>query len=173
MSIPRLPTTLLALSLILTLLIPSCTSAAISVPPTWWSSICRGTTLDLAMRHPHPLPSTYISPPTSAFDGPLITEFAQWGYKESFSSSSCDFDETWGLGHAFEALGLDPRSTARGGPNQCFVVAHGKYDGGEPLWKQGYEIEGKRFRVCIHLCICLVALRYTLPTLPDTLLIET
>lgn len=157
MYIPQhLPTLLLALLHLL-----PCTHATLPIPFHWWPSICRGGTLDQAMRHPAPLPRSYITAPTSAFDGPLYAEFAQWGYKESFSAASCDFDKTWGLGHAFEALGLDPRSTARGGPNQCFVVAHGRYDGDVPLWKQRYTVDGRGFRVCCTLSLapCVWELR--------------
>ncbi|KAH7396084.1 hypothetical protein BKA66DRAFT_484836, partial [Pyrenochaeta sp. MPI-SDFR-AT-0127] len=97
------------------------------------------------MRWSEPQANSFLEPLHSPWDGNLIKEFALWGYTESFHSILCDFDETWNLDVAFRGLGIDPRSTARGGSNQCFVVQHGSRT--SPMILQRYYVGGREYRV--------------------------
>jgi hypothetical protein len=87
--------------------------------------------------------------------------FEKWGYSETEArriDADCDFDAYHGFKRAFAELGVDTRSSGKGGANQCVQLEHkdgrkvirGK-DGKMPsVREQKYVDEscGKEYRVC-------------------------
>lgn len=122
------------------------TDSGLPTPSIWWKAVCRGEKIDQAMRWSSPQAASFLSPLHSPWDSDLVKEFAQWGYTEQPRAEYCDFDDKRGLDVAFHSLGIDPRSTARGGANQCFGVTHGSYWKG-PLSAQMYMVGGRVYRV--------------------------
>jgi hypothetical protein len=118
------------------------------LPTLLHTTICRGLKLSWAMQLPAPSASHFLTPITSPFDGTLRDDLHHWGYTEiPVRGFLCDFDTTHHLTTAFGALGINPRSEARGGPNRCFHVQHQYVDSGVPVGRQGYWVDERRYRV--------------------------
>ena len=119
----------------------------------WWKALCKGEKLNGAMRWSAPRANKFLDPLDSPWDGTLVQELATWGYTEMSDDATndmCDFDRLWDMKTVFQALGMDPRSTGRGGPNQCFQVLHGVYDSVTPILLQEYTVNGKQYEVNVE-----------------------
>lgn len=104
----------------------------------WTLSVARGTKLLVGMKSSDAIAaSAYGLDKTaeSPFDGDLISKLREWGYNDNTPAmqktvdKECNMASTSGhmLSKTFLDLGLDTKSKANGGPNQCFQIEH--YDG--------------------------------------------
>lgn len=115
------------------------------------TAICRGIRLSWAMQLPADSASQFLTPIDSPFDGDLRDALHHWGYTETpVQGYLCDFDTTHHLETAFRALGVDPRSERRGGPNRCFHVEHQYTDHALPVREQLYWVDDERYRVSLQ-----------------------
>lgn len=139
-------------------------------PPFLTPFICRGLRLSWAMQLPAPLASSFLTPIHSPFATSSFRDLLfHWGYSEvPVVGHLCDFEGTHGLGTAFRALGVDPRSEREGGPNRCFHVVHAYVDEGDgrAVGTQGDWVDGVRYAVgfpsVLFLSFCFVSFRLCL-----------
>lgn len=120
------------------------------------SAVCRGLRLSKAMQLPASSAAQFLNPIDSPIDGNMFRDYLfHWGYSETDEESNlCDFDEHHHLETAFTALGWDPRSKTRGGPNECHHTKHRvSYasdvpdDKKTPIRDQVYWADDKKYRV--------------------------
>jgi hypothetical protein len=125
----------------------------------WQKALCNGQKLYQAMIRDSDQIANFIAP--STFDGDMKAELEAWGYSdltgESYYDAHCDFESGADRHSAFDAMGIDKRASAAGGPNKCFHVQHynsAKVKRQPPDYKmpqlseQRYdEPDGKEYRV--------------------------
>ncbi|CAN9220041.1 unnamed protein product [Alternaria sp. RS040] len=129
--------------------------------PIWQKAYCRGAALVKAMSLDEQESTRSLGWPytQSPWDGDLKPELRKWGYLDddnhhAMNDNSCDFSKHH-IKRAFDALGIDPRSARKGGPNHCFMLEHRfgptvilDKNGEMPnISKQRYEADGKMYRV--------------------------
>ncbi|KAH8641412.1 hypothetical protein IG631_04353 [Alternaria alternata] len=127
----------------------------------WHKTYCRGAALVKAMSLDEQDSTRMLGWPytQSPWDGDLKLELRKWGYLDddnhhAMNDNSCDFSKHH-IRSAFDALGIDPRSALKGGPNHCFMLEHRfgptvilDKNGEMPsISKQRYEADGKIYRV--------------------------
>lgn len=123
-----------------------------SLKSTWDKAVCRGEKLHQACVHDKEQAVQFASPIDSPFDGTLQQELSEWGYVERHSEAAYFCRLYISIGAELEALGIDPRGSDEGGPNECFQFQHWdpliKNDQGPiPVSDQQYEHGGRTYRV--------------------------
>lgn len=128
----------------------------------WRKAVCRGQKLLKAMTLDEIDSSVLLSWPyaQSPWDGPMYDELKKWGYKDDEhdhgqSQQLCNFNYLQKARRGLEAMGVDWRSVAQGGDNECFALFHYngqsvKLDrnGDKPVVKeQRYDADGREYRV--------------------------
>lgn len=128
----------------------------------WRKAVCRGQKLLKAMTLDEIDSSVLLSWPytQSPWDGPMYNELIKWGYKDEEADHFrnqwlCNFNYLHKSRRALEAMGVDWRSTAQGGDNECFSLYHHNgrsvkldKDGKKPIIKeQRYDADGREYRV--------------------------
>jgi hypothetical protein len=91
----------------------------------YFKAECSGEKLWSAMLAEADTVDRYINPTTSVFDGNMVADLRAWGWNELGAQwKACNFQTDFHKNAALFALGIDPRSSDVGGPNQCFYLVH-------------------------------------------------
>jgi hypothetical protein len=95
----------------------------------WGTCYCRGAKLFVAMTQNPDQAQNFITPINSPWDGTMYTELTTWGGNDVSSDPTrvirCDFSANGrDMQTAFDALGIDTRSSLAGGSNVCFTLEH-------------------------------------------------
>jgi hypothetical protein len=138
---------------------PNVAATGVDIDAVWTKAVCKGQKLFQAMTVDEDAAARFITPMPSPFDGNMVKEFREWGYKDSDpgeKDDECDFDEDHKLKNAFRALGIDTRSSGDHGPNECFQVDHRDADivhldkdGKVPEIQMYTGPDGKEYRVSL------------------------
>ncbi|KAF2023568.1 hypothetical protein EK21DRAFT_80594 [Setomelanomma holmii] len=90
--------------------------------------MCSGQKIFQALTTPAGRTGTFITPPQSPWLGTLDKEFKEWGWNQLYGIQNgkdyCDMDGYQNLKGPLERMGVDYKSSDKGGKNVCFIVEH-------------------------------------------------
>lgn len=128
-------------------------STAVDSPDAWTLSIARGSKLLQGMKSSDSEVAILYGLGTSAespYDGDLHSNLTSWGYNDNpealqkLYDKECNMNSASGhmLKAAFDDLGMETKSKAQGGPDECFRFEH--YDSPAVILKDDKRLPPKK-----------------------------